>query len=597
MKKSKKALILLLILVLVLSMSLVACNKRGQNGAQRERTRQTNRVEQIFLSGVNPKWSSDLPDDAVATLDNAGDYVVTKGWTSLVCDVVKNSSLQTAKIKSLADTLQSDDGKKLLKEFSNNAELLVPMLKKIGLTASDVSTLAYDLISKLISDGKNTVASIVDRLDIVKDIMIQNAANAQALENVSINRAVLNLAKQSLDATQEQKAEMQSALYGAKNAMGELIAFAYDTSVNTLTDELYSKMFGDEGALSNVSESELATLVNALLGNVTRLKNALTQEEIEKLDVALDLFINNFDNKSISSAVYSQIIKYAKYAYMAVDVIPSLCEVAIAGESVISGKDFITDFLKVVKLNEEKTLDDTTSSLNKLILSARIIDGVMQSGKFDQKGINALIDRVCEQGAEGYQKAMPLIILDLLLNVSDLVKEVDGDTLRPTHPDIIDKDTLTIMLGSLLFNANIEKMKQAYYDFELNPTQENLTALYNIAGFTGIEGLLGEKCPYQLPVQLTDEVMSDIKNWFNWQIGKIAAVSNKIAACIPSVKADLKAFISDYYAENSPSKAAIKQIAGWQIFTQNVEENDVQNVYLPVLSDSKILGAATLFVW
>lgn len=97
MKKSKKALILLLILVLVLSMSLVACNKRGQNGAQRERARQTNRVEQIFLSGVNPKWSSDLSDDAVATLDNAGDYVVTKGWTSLVCDVVKNSSLQTAK--------------------------------------------------------------------------------------------------------------------------------------------------------------------------------------------------------------------------------------------------------------------------------------------------------------------------------------------------------------------------------------------------------------------------------------------------------------------------------------------------------------------
>lgn len=595
MKKSKKALILLLILVLVLSMSLVACNKRGQNGAQRERARQTNRVEQIFLSGVNPKWSSDLSDDAVATLDNAGDYIVTKGWTSLVCDVVKNSSLQTAKIKSLADTLQSDDGKKLLKEFSGNAELLVPMLKKIGLTASDVSTLAYDLISKLISEGKNTVASIVDRLDIVKDIMIQNAASAQALENVSVNRAVLNLAKQSLDATQEQKAEMQSALYGAKNAMGELIAFAYDTSVNTLTDELYSKLFVQDGALSNVSESELATLVNALLGNVTRLKNALTQEEIEKLDVALDLFINNFDNKSISSAVYSQIIKYAKYAYMAVDVIPSLCEVAIAGESVISGKDFITDFLKVVKLNEEKTLDDTTSSLNKLILSARIIDGVMASGKFDRNGINALIDRVCRQGAEGYQKAMPLIILDLLLNFSDIVAKIESDKFVPSHPDIISQDMFTTMLGALFFNLNIEKMKQAYYNFELNPTQEKLTALYNIANFTVIEGLLGEKCPYQLPVKLTDEVMSDIKNWFNWQIGKIAAVSNKIAACIPSVKADLKAFVGDYYVDGSKSAAAIKTIAQWSLFEKDVDEKTMETEYMPILLNSKILGAALLF--
>lgn len=189
--------------------------------------------------------------------------------------------MQTAKIKSLADSLESEEGKKLLKEFSNNAELLVPMLKQIGLTASDVSTLAYDLISKLISDGRTTVSNIVDRLDNVKDVMIRNSASAAALENVSANRAVLNLAKQSLNATDAQKSEMQSALSNAQSAMSELIAFAYDTSVNTLTDELYSKLFGDDGALSNVSESELATLVSALLSNVSRLKNALTQSEIE----------------------------------------------------------------------------------------------------------------------------------------------------------------------------------------------------------------------------------------------------------------------------------------------------------------------------
>lgn len=402
-EKVENVLILLFALVLLMSASLVACNNRG-NAAQKERANQTSRVEQTFLSGINEKWSANLSDEEIATLENAGDYVVTKGWTSLVCDVVNASSLQTAKIKSLADSLESEEGKKLLKEFSNNAELLVPMLKQIGLTASDVSTLAYDLISKLISDGRTTVSNIVDRLDNVKDVMIRNSASAAALENVSANRAVLNLAKQSLNATDAQKSEMQSALSNAQSAMSELIAFAYDTSVNTLTDELYSKLFGDDGALSNVSESELATLVSALLSNVSRLKNALTQSEIEKLDVALDLFISNFDNKSISSAVYSQIIKYAKYAYMAVDVIPSLCDVALASKDVMSNKDFITDFLSVVKLDEEKKLNESTSSLNKLVLAARLIDGVMESGKFDQNGINGLIDRVCEQGAEGYQK-------------------------------------------------------------------------------------------------------------------------------------------------------------------------------------------------
>ena len=140
MKKSKNVLILLLALVLLMSASLVACNNRG-NVAQKERANQTSRVEQTFLSGIKEKWSANLSDEEIATLENAGDYVVTKGWTSLVCDVVNASSLQTAKIKSLADSLESEEGKKLLKEFSNNAELLVPMLKQIGLTASDVPTI------------------------------------------------------------------------------------------------------------------------------------------------------------------------------------------------------------------------------------------------------------------------------------------------------------------------------------------------------------------------------------------------------------------------------------------------------------------------
>ncbi len=595
MKKSKNILILLLILVLVLSASLVACNKRGQNDAKRMRATQANRVEQIVLSGINEKWDSNLSDSAVATLDNAGDYIVTKGWTSLVCDVVKDSSLQTAKIKTLADTLESDDGKKLLKEFSQNAELLVPMLKKIGLTASDVSSLAYDLISKLISDGRSTVSGIVTRLDDIKEIMRTSGASAQAIENVNTNRAILNLAQQSLNATDEQKQGMQNALSDAKNAMGELIAFAYDTSVNTLTDELYSKLFVQDGALSNVSPSELATLVNALLGNVTRLKNALTQEEIKKLDTALDLFIDNFDNKSISSTLYSQIITYAKYAYMAVDVIPSLCEVAIASESVLSSSDFINDFLKQAKLEKDKTLDDTTSSLNKVILSARIIDGVMQSGRFDQEGINALIERVCKQGTEGYQKAMPLIVLDLLLNFSDIVAKIETDKFVPSHPDIISQDMFTTMLGALLFNLNVEKMKQAYYDFELNPTQKNLTALYNIANFTIIEGLLGVDCPYPRPAEPTEETMPYIKQWYNWQIGKIGDVSDKIAACIPSVKADLKAFVGDYYVEGSKSAAAIKTIAQWSLFEKDVDEKTMETEYMPILLDSKILGAALIF--
>lgn len=599
MKKSKSILILLFVLVLILCASLVACNKKGQTDAQKERVRQVERAEQTFIAGINSQWSATLSNEDIAKLDTAGDYIVTKGWTSLVCEVLKDSSLQTAKIKTFANTLESEDGKKLLKEFSQNAELLVPLLKRIGLTSSDVSSLAYDLVSKLIQSGSKTVSQIVDRLDDVKDVMIQNGASAAAVQNVSENRVVLNLAKQSLNATEAQKREMQSALDNAKNAFGELIAFAYDTSVNTLTDELYSKIFAEDGALSNVSESELSTLVGALLGNVSKLKNALSQSEVEKLNAALNIFIENFDDKNISSQVYSQIMIYAKYAYMVADVIPSLCEVAEASRNVISSKAFIEDFLSCVKLENDGALDDITNTFNKLVLAARVIDGIMAEGRFDQNGINALIDRVCEQGKDGYQKAMPVIVLDLLLNVSDLVgnDESAEESFTPAHSDVIDNDTLALMIVSLLFASNVEKMKQAYYDFEINPTQANLQALYLKASLCNIEGILDESYPYARPSSPDESNIPYIKQWYQWNVARIDAVSQKITSCVDSVKADLKLFVSDFFAENSESREAMKQIAGWQIRNENIPEGVMDSEYMPVLLKSRILGAALLFVF
>lgn len=597
MKKSKSILILLFVLVLILCASLVACNKKGQTDAQKERVRQVERAEQTFIAGINSQWSATLSNEDIAKLDTAGDYVVTKGWTSLVCEVLKDSSLQTAKIKTFANTLESEDGKKLLKEFSQNAELLVPLLKRIGLTSSDVSSLAYDLVSKLIQSGSKTVSQIVDRLDDVKDVMIQNGASAAAVQNVSENRVVLNLAKQSLNATEAQKREMQSALDNAKNAFGELIAFAYDTSVNTLTDELYSKIFAEDGALSNVSESELATLVGALLGNVSKLKNALSQSEVEKLNAALNLFIENFDDKNISSQVYSQIMIYAKYAYMVADVIPSLCEVVEASRNVISSKAFIEDFLSCVKLENDGVLDDTTNTFNKLVLAARVIDGIMAEGRFDQNAINALIDRVCEQGKDGYQKAMPVIVLDLLLNVSDLVNKKGDESYVPAHPDIMDTNTLALMIVSLLFAYNVEKMKQAYYDFEINSTQANFKALYDKTVGCNIEGILDESCPYVITFPLDESNIPYIKLWYQWHINKIDAVSQKITSCVDSVKTDLKLFVSDFFAEKSESREAMKQIAGWQIRKENISEGVLEAEYMPVLLKSRILGAALLFVF
>ena len=55
--------------------------------------------------------------------------------------------------------------------------------------------------------------------------------------------------------------------------------------------------------------------------------------------------------------------------------------------------------------------------------------------------------------------------------------------------------------------------------------------------------------------------------------------------------------MSDFFAEKSESREAMKQIAGWQIQNENISEGVMEAEYMPVLLKSRILGAALLFVF
>ena len=46
----------------------------------------------------------------------------------------------------------------------------------------------------------------------------------------------------------------------------------------------------------------------------------------------------------------------------------------------------------------------------------------------------------------------------------------------------------------------------------------------------------------------------------------------------------------------SKSKDALKQIAGWNILSENIESGEMESKYFPVLLQSRILGASVLFV-
>lgn len=594
MKKEKLTILIACLLVVCLTISLCACHKKGID-EKAKRQQAANDVGAAFTTGINSSWAWDMSDEAAAGVQNPGDYVLTRSWTGLICSVLENSSLQTGKITALANALSSNDGKTLLSDFASNAELLIPLLKQVGFTPNDVANLTYDLLCALVSDGAKTLSDMRDRLVSVREEMRKDLTTTDsALKNVADAIVSTDVAIQNFAPTEQEKQDMISAFEQAKQPMNMLVSFAYNMSINAITDDLYSKLFDGSGALGSISESELQTLVNSLLSNVTSLSRSLDEQSVAKLNVALGLVIDKFDSNAISSSVYAQIVKYAKYAYMIVDIIPSVCDVVIAGGDVLANGSFLEDFIAVAK--SSATLDEKTCTVNKAILAARAANGVLGGDSFTKEQLVAVIEKMGAQGIQEYQKATPIFALDLALNFSSLIESIEGDDAgkwNVTHKDVMDEDTLATVASTVLFfNKGFDTFKETYQKWTKGEATTSQLAMQ--ASICGFDSFLSEGQSNNFNVHNEKETAQ----WYNYYVTTgLEAVNRKIAACMEKVEKDLKAFVEDYYADGSDMKAAIKQLADMSIVSQNLTEEEIDGTYMPIFKRSCMLGFTFLFLF
>ena len=594
MKKEKLTILIACLLVVCLTISLCACHKKG-NDEKAKRQQAANDVGAAFTTGINSSWAWDMSDEAAAGVQNPGDYVMTRSWTGLICSVLENSSLQTGKITALANALSSNDGKTLLSDFASNAELLIPLLKQVGFTPNDVANLTYDLLCALVSDGAKTLSDMRDRLVSVREEMRKDLTTTDsALKNVADAIVSTDVAIQNFAPSEQEKQDMISAFEQAKQPMNMLVSFAYNMSINAITDDLYSKLFDGSGALGSISESELQTLVNSLLSNVTSLSRSLDEQSVAKLNVALGLVIDKFDSNAISSSVYAQIVKYAKYAYMVVDIIPSVCDVVIAGGDVLANGSFLEDFIAVAK--SSATLDEKTCTVNKAILAARAANGVLGGDSFTKEQLVAVIEKMGAQGIQEYQKATPIFALDLALNFSSLIESIEGDDAgkwNVSHKDVMDEDTLATVASTVLFfNKGFDTFKETYQKWTKGEATTSQLAMQ--ASICGFDSFLSEGQSNNFNVHNEKETAK----WYNYYVTTgLEAVNRKVASCMEKVENDLKAFVEDYYAENSDMKAAIKQLADMSIVSQNLTEEEIDGTYMPIFKRSCMLGFTFLFLF
>ncbi|MDE6059877.1 MAG: hypothetical protein K2G31_00160 [Clostridia bacterium] len=580
-RKSISALLLIIMLVLCATM-LFACDKNNGKDAERDRQARAESVATIkdaFLSGMNGEWKGELDDEAVASLDNAGEYIVAAGWTQLVCDVLSESSLQTAKLQSLATNMSSDDGKALIKDFSENAEFLVTLVKQVSFTPQDISNLVYELIYALVDRSSSTISSISTRLNKIRTM---TGISVATRENLSAYMVNLSMTKSTLVPTASEKQNMLKAFEEAKAPLSELIEFAYNSSISAVSDNLFGAIFEGGGALQEINNSEIVTLVNTVLTNVTSLKDALNNDSLAKLNNALNLVIKKFDTNAIYSAVYGQIVKYAKYAYMVVDVIPIVCDVVNAGGTALTNDETITQ-LKNAMANDEK-LGEGAHGINVTIMTAKVVLEVMK--KFDEKELCSIMDEIVKGSAGDFQKAIPILALDVMLNISALYDSMFGESVSAAHPEVITTETLKTIVATIIsLNSNLDSFKQKSYAYTAGKaTFEQVKSGADACSF----GSYGIEKPNSVAYNERDK--EKVKVWYEYYMSEgLTKINEVVAECSASALTDIKLFIKEFYQDETDSSESIKTIAGWQMLTESITDEELM-VRFETINKGAIMG-------
>ena len=577
----------LVALVLTLSASvLLACNSDAK---KRERDRQARidsvaAVENVFLSSVNEDWRADVGNEQLVTMNSASDYIVATEWTKFVCDVLVSSSLQTGKLQVLAEIVQSEEGKKLIDDFSENAELIVPLFKRVDFTPTDISNLVYDLLCALAEKSGSVFDGIIARAEEIREM---NGVTPEVYQSLGGVIGDMSAAKNKLVPTAAERDEMLTAFEKAKEPMSALIEFVYNMSVTVANDNLFDILLGGEGALADISNSEIITLIGTLRENIADLRLALTEDAVGDLNGAFDLIINKFDGSSVASVLYAQIVQYSKTAYMLVDVIPFMCDIAYSASEVLMDDAFIGELKQVVG----KELNGYAKVANNAIIMAKLVTKVTDT--FSMQTFKDLISDIRTQSMGDYRKSVPLVIVDVMFNISNLFEGGNLENLKKIetiHPDIIDEDTFGVLINTLIvtLDSSMERFKAAYEEYLVVVAGNSIdtSAYNNMRSVASIFESFGMENKFN-----TSESALEAAEWYMLNAERI--INSVVDKNNIKIEADLAEFIKDYYAENSDIRQAALQLANMPLLSEDISEAEYAQ-YISLATKSRIMVLVAL---
>lgn len=398
---------LVLLIVAMSAVCLSACNDDDGPDPAAERAEAVNALKVNTLAALDANWIPGLTDTEIIGLASPGSYIEAALWTEMLAEVVSASRLQTGKIRTAAEFIASDEGKKLFADAAGNLDSAMELVDALGLTSEDVSELGFDLLCAVVSETRAMYTEVANRLNAIKDKVLGAGNENIAAAAERAERIVESFGKDEASAA-ESVAQTLKALVEAEEGVKTVLAFAYDTERIFGTGESGEGIAGligsaaeGEGALANVSEREMFAWLDGVLAGFEEFGKSMTAEKIASVKAALASVRECFQGFAQPVEVVRDVMEWLRGAEELLGEVPFLTGAIAAATDVIyeRGEDggYTYDFVRRLKLLAEEE-DGTLADINSYILAGEAILSFAEV--YDAQAVKDELKQLAENGGE-----------------------------------------------------------------------------------------------------------------------------------------------------------------------------------------------------
>lgn len=398
---------LVLLIVAMSAVCLSACNDDDGPDPAAERAEAVNALKVNTLAALDAKWAPGLTDAEIIGLASPGSYIEAVLWTEMLAEVVSASRLQTGKIRTAAEFIASDEGRKLFADAAGNLDSAMELVDALGLTSEDVSELGFDLLCAVVSETRAMYTEVANRLNAIKDKVLGAGNENIAAAAERAERIVESFGKDEASAA-ESVAQTLKALGEAEEGVKTVLAFAYDTERIFGTGESGEGLAGligsaaeGEGALANVSEREMFAWLDGVLAGFEEFGKSMTAEKIASVKAALASVRECFQGFAQPVEVVRDVMEWLRGTEELLGEVPFLTGAIAAATDVIyeRGEDegYTYDFVRRLKLLAEEE-DGTLADINSYIIAGEMILSFAED--YDAQAVKDELKQLAENGGE-----------------------------------------------------------------------------------------------------------------------------------------------------------------------------------------------------